>query len=921
VYVTTGNHPEILLERSVYGKNQPDRNLNGQLFRHYDGAGLASYERYDFKGNLLESARQLAADYDKAPNWMPLENLSAAADLDAAAAALLSSGDRYLAATRFDALNRPIQTITPHRAGARMDVIQTIYAPNGLVDQVDVWIREVNAPTAWLDTGTAEQHAVTAIDYNARGQRARLALGGLANNPATQTTYAYDPLTLRLTRLTTERAGSFAANKRTVQDLSYTYDPAGNVTFIRDDADSQNVIFFNNQRVEPSAGYTYDAVYRLVRATGREHLGQNGGALNAPQQVENDDGFRSGLLHPGDGMAMGNYTEIYTYDPAGNLTSLAHHVSSGSWTRRYTYSELSRIDPAETGNRLSTTSLPGDPDGGPYTASYSYDVHGSSLSMPHLSSLTWDELDRLRSSARQAVNNATPETTFYVYESGGQRIRKVTNRANTSRGAERIYLGGFEIYREFDPTGATPTFERETLAVSAAGEHVLIVETETIGGAAQLFRYQYTNHLGTAVLELSELAEIISYEETFPYGSTSYQAVRSQTETPKRYRFSGKERDSESDLYYFGARYYASWLGRWISTDPVQTRDGLNLYAYARGSPTRLVDPAGTQNDDPPRLQLPTPSLLDSRSAEERRAERYAHALGDYHLRTQPVNLFPGGQGPGVPAFADFGSIPSSPQARNPTAGSGGSSSAGDDRPSPISDGPGTHVHFSPLLPHLDVSRGSVHFVTDVGLGSTTLGLTGIGPAGLTSFALEGGYSGKFTLTGRSPQGSLAVGYDISSNTATFSANKALPGGANFGFTMNSQAHVGISISGGGPFVPLVRPTPGALGVSPQNFGDPFNAAGNAITGMVQQTPGLLQNPSFGNIGGFISQHTATGPGRPESDFTNIGRGVDAARAVGTPSQHPTGPDIRYGAALTLDPNPRGGGPAVRFTAGLQIVY
>ena len=56
-------------------------------------------------------------------------------------------------------------------------------------------------------------------------------------------------------------------------------------------------------------------------------------------------------------------------------------------------------------------------------------------------------------------------------------------------------------------------------------------------------RYQHGNHLGSAMLELDDAANVITYEEYFPYGSTSYQAVRSQTETPKRYRYTGKERD------------------------------------------------------------------------------------------------------------------------------------------------------------------------------------------------------------------------------------------------------------------------------------------------------------------------------------------------------------------------------------------
>jgi hypothetical protein len=69
-------------------------------------------------------------------------------------------------------------------------------------------------------------------------------------------------------------------------------------------------------------------------------------------------------------------------------------------------------------------------------------------------------------------------------------------------------------------------------------------------------RYQYPNHLGSAILELDDQARLVSYAD-FPFGSTAYRAVRNQVETANRYRYTGKERDEENDLYYHGARYYA----------------------------------------------------------------------------------------------------------------------------------------------------------------------------------------------------------------------------------------------------------------------------------------------------------------------------------------------------------------------------
>lgn len=122
-------------------------------------------------------------------------------------------------------------------------------------------------------------------------------------------------------------------------------------------------------------------------------------------------------------------------------------------------------------------------------------------------------------------------------------------------------------------------------------QRIALAETRTLDTAGddqaprQLIRYQFGNHLGSASLELDEQAQIISYEEYFPYGSTSYQAVRSQTETEKRYRFTGKERDEESGCDYFGARYYCPWLGRWSSPEPGGLRDGVDLFQFVVGNP------------------------------------------------------------------------------------------------------------------------------------------------------------------------------------------------------------------------------------------------------------------------------------------------------------------------------------------------
>lgn len=60
----------------------------------------------------------------------------------------------------------------------------------------------------------------------------------------------------------------------------------------------------------------------------------------------------------------------------------------------------------------------------------------------------------------------------------------------------------------------------------------------------------------------------------------------------KTLRYSGKEMD-ECGLYYYGARYYAPWLQRWVSADPAGEVDGLNLYRFVRNNPLRYVDNDG----------------------------------------------------------------------------------------------------------------------------------------------------------------------------------------------------------------------------------------------------------------------------------------------------------------------------------------
>jgi uncharacterized protein RhaS with RHS repeats len=174
--------------------------------------------------------------------------------------------------------------------------------------------------------------------------------------------------------------------------------------------------------------------------------------------------------------------------------------------------------------------LHGGEDRGPER--YLYDATGNVVQMPHLPVMQWDFMDRLAASARQVITDGASEATFYQYDAAGQRVRKVTERRNGMRRNERLYVGGFEVFREYDRDGESIVLDRETLHVMDDKNRIALVDTLTREHAHSLpapqpvQRYQIANHLGSATLELDEAARLISYEEYAPYGATAAYTVR-----------------------------------------------------------------------------------------------------------------------------------------------------------------------------------------------------------------------------------------------------------------------------------------------------------------------------------------------------------------------------------------------------------
>jgi RHS repeat-associated protein len=591
-------------------------NLIGQAVEHWDPSGRATVKRIDLCGKPAHITRTLVTVDTTQDDVPALGWPAAAADRQA-----LLDKDTFIQLSEFDALGRMTTLYNWHRditfaggptstpgATDRVAVYVPQYNERGVLKSEALYVRAkkqtTNGKTAFAAGNISSVNAIANLTYDAKGRKKTLALGN-----GTITRYTYDDQNFRLTSLFTRRpgavpggdSGSNTANdprpKRPcgMQNLNYTYDPVGNITHIQDDA--QDSVYFGNKFIEPSNDYVYDALYRLIEGTGRENPA-NPSPPNSRLESWPSDNFPSDLIPR-------NYTQRFVYDEVGNFTTMNHLAGTGiGWTRNYL------TKPAN--NRLDRTwygSTTGD------AVTYYHDTHGNLLNLNRIAPPSADPGERwglaIRWDWRDMIcrfDGGGGGVARYQYGIDKQRTRKQITRSGGVV-EERIYLGGYELYRRSSAQGVVEEIESHHLF---EGEQRILLVDDVITSSKgtqdprpdglvaktqTLFRYQYGNHLGSACLELDDKAEIISYEEYHPYGTSAYRAMKNGIEAPpKRYRYTGMERDEESGLGYHSGRYCAYWLGQWLSTDPKSMVDGLNLYCYAGCEPIGRRDPTGTQS-------------------------------------------------------------------------------------------------------------------------------------------------------------------------------------------------------------------------------------------------------------------------------------------------------------------------------------
>lgn len=569
-------------------------NLLGKPIAVLDQSGFSTSPFYSIAGVPLASLKILTENYKDRPNWDSSDFGSVIATVEAGTLRPSEieqintssiqglESERFTSFTDHNAVGETIQTTDPDG-----NITRPTYYLNGWGKALEVKYKEQDTEATAV--------SFSQMKYNARGQSVFVRSGN-----GTTTNHTYEPTTFRLVGIKTIRVD----DNKVLQDLTYTYDPVGNVTGrTRNHIDT---VFFNGQAVDGNSEYTHDSLYRLVKATGREHIGTF-------QKYQQDMFKRSALEYQpvnvqplSNSTALQRYSETYQYDAGGNLTQKRHHgyKSGSTFIRSF---GIDDPDGTPRSNRLKMSGLKNTtPSSTDDSITYTQDANGNQTKLEGLQGITWNERNNLDSVVLIDRSSAGKpnDQEYYQYDAGGQRTRKVFERLHDGDQQwidEVIYLGSYEIRRRKNRTHAgkvTTVEDYRVVRVQSNGGAVIwryqAGEKASSSPAISQKRYQLQDHLNSSTLEVDQDGKLITYEEYYPYGGTSIIAAQSQTEIKaKYYRYSFKERDNTTGLYYYGMRYYCTWLGRWMSPDPAGTVDGLNLYAFVGGNPVTLVDIGG----------------------------------------------------------------------------------------------------------------------------------------------------------------------------------------------------------------------------------------------------------------------------------------------------------------------------------------
>ncbi|MGF6201518.1 RHS repeat domain-containing protein [Pseudomonas laurylsulfatiphila] len=409
---------------------------------------------------------------------------------------------------------------------------------------------------AWLQVageGKTQKRLVSAIRYNALDQVESETAG---NGVVTRVEYAADDG--RLLRLQ-----AALGSQKPLQDLNYVYDPVGNIVELQDL--SQPVTHFNNQRIDPINRYRYDSLYQLVEAQGWE-----------VSQPSHGPALPALLPTPLDPNQRRNFTQRFEYDRGGNLITRHHSGAPG-------FSMFTSVLSNRSLAQHDDGSLPGEGE-----IALGFDACGNQRELQRGQAMDWDLRNQLSRVTLVQRETDPDDYESYRYDRPGHRLRKVGFAQSSGRTlrTEVRYLPGLEIHRQADGE------EHHVISLEAGRSNVRALHWPA-GVHDDQLRYSLGDHLGSSTLELDDEAGVLSQEHYYPFGGTACWAGKSALVAQyKTIRYSGKVRDA-TGLYYYGFRYYAPWLQRWICPDPAGEVEGPNRYAMVGNNPINFIDRFG----------------------------------------------------------------------------------------------------------------------------------------------------------------------------------------------------------------------------------------------------------------------------------------------------------------------------------------
>jgi len=317
----------------------------------------------------------------------------------------------------------------------------------------------------------------------------------------------------------------------------------------------------------------------------------NSGNTTCPQQT-----FRLCTLQTvlGTNPAYQNFQ--YSYDSGGNIAAITDAVNGN---QTFGYDELNRLTSATGpyGTHTYSYNEIGNLTFNPLVGTYTYPTSGTSSVQPHAvttagsNSYTYDTNGNMNSGAGRTYtwdfeNRPTSitsggVTTTMVYDGDGGRVKKIAGTTTVR------YIG--KLYECDTISGVTACVK-----YIFAGSQRIAIKQVTNG----LVDYYHPDHLGSSSVithgTTGAQEENITY---YPYGATQTNTSGTTPPTDMPYKYTDKELDSSTGLYFYGARYYDATLGRFLSADTLVEAPGhpqtLNRYTYVGNNPLRYTDPTG----------------------------------------------------------------------------------------------------------------------------------------------------------------------------------------------------------------------------------------------------------------------------------------------------------------------------------------